>query len=145
MTNKTSRAAVVASALLTLTATTAVLAANTTMKPEVLVADAVTPPKPDQPDNKEVVITGAAHISITAQWNEARDGAASYQAPADYEIKSATIHVNSAARASYHVDVSNDRRQANHVAHARGQGEWWNKARGWYDGDLVIVLIPKKS
>jgi hypothetical protein len=87
-------------------------------------------------------IVQGAQVNIVAQWNEAKTETGRYQAPQGFIIKSAVPVVRSETRSSSHVTVSADKREASLVVTVRGQGEFWNKARGWFDGYLNIELVP---
>jgi hypothetical protein len=96
-----------------------------------------------KPTPPSVVEVNGAHVDISAQWNESRDGVGQYQAPAGYLIRSAMPVVQSESRSSYQVKISADKREATLSAHCRGSGEFWNKSHGWFQGNLHIVLEPQ--
>jgi hypothetical protein len=101
---------------------------------------AISPASADGPKQKQEV--DGAHVSVSAMWNESRDGVGRYQSPDGWVIESAVPVVVSEARSSAEVTVSADKHQASLSAHARGAGSFWDKKRGWYEGHLHIVLVP---
>ncbi len=78
-------------------------------------------------------------VSVTAKWNEGRDGSGSYTAPAGYKIREIKVNVVSAnGNTNYRTEIEG--RVARVHVHAHGNGKFYDQKRGWLHVKSVVVL-----
>jgi hypothetical protein len=96
-------------------------------------------PNPAEADTKTIE---GPEVSVTADWNDHKNGTGLYTAPEGWKILQILVHeISNANGGTYRTEIAGN--QARVIVSAHGSGKFYDQYRGWVHVKSSLILLHR--